>query len=45
MALARVAARALNQKQVLTEFVAELFYFKIAHAADCAKADGAESIQ
>jgi hypothetical protein len=27
----------LNQKQILTKFVAELFDFEIAHATDCAK--------
>jgi hypothetical protein len=32
MTAARVAARALNQEQVLTKFIAELFDFKIAHA-------------
>jgi hypothetical protein len=32
MALARVPARALNQKQVLAKFVAEPFYFKTAHS-------------
>ena len=32
MGAARVAARALNQEQVLAKFIAKLFDFKIAHA-------------